>query len=158
MNKYKAEIAKITPLKKKTSLSEALKGADVFIGVSGIKNLLNPKMIRSMNKDPIIFALTNPDPEINPIIAKKSGARIVATGSYKHKNKVNNALVFPYLMRAILDLRIKKISLPILYTTALAIANTLRKNKLNENNILPTLGDKKLQSRITNSLEKLSRK
>ncbi len=158
MNKYKAEIAKITPLKKKTSLPEALKGADVFIGVSGIKNLLNPKMIRSMNKDPIIFALTNPDPEINPIIAKKSGARIIATGSYKHKNKVNNALVFPYLMRAILDLRIKKISLPILYTTALAIANTLRKNKLNENNILPTLGDKKLQSRITNSLEKLSRK
>jgi len=92
------------------------------------------------------------------LLQKKVELELLQREATNTKNKVNNALVFPYLMRAILDLRIKKISLPILYTTALAIANTLRKNKLNENNILPTLGDKKLQSRITNSLEKLSRK
>lgn len=151
MNKYKREIAKFT-INERGSLSEVLSGADVFIGVSGMKNLLKPKMIKSMNTNPIIFALTNPEPEINPQAAKKAGARIVATGSYKYHNKVNNALVFPLLMRAILDLKIKKISMKIMYDTALAIAKTVNKNDLSINHIVPILGDKKLQRNITNSL------
>lgn len=108
MNKYKREIAKFTNANEKGILSDVIIGADVFIGVSGIKNLLKKTMIKSMNDNPIVFALTNPEPEINPINAKKAGAKIVATGSYSFQNRVNNALVFPYLMRVILDLKIKK--------------------------------------------------
>ena len=155
MHKYKKEIAKITNPKEKGSLSEVIRGADVFVGVSGIKDLLPGKMIKTMNKNPVIFALTNPDPEINPIVAKKFGARIVATGSYTHENKVNNALVFPYLMRAILDLKIQKITLDILCATALAIANTVTKKKISENHIIPELDDKRLQPKITAALTKL---
>ena len=157
MNKYKQEITKFTNPKEKGTLSEVLIDADVFIGVSGIKNLLKGNMIKTMKKNPIIFALTNPDPEINPLVAKKAGAKVVATGSYTHENKVNNALVFPYLMRAILDLKIQKITLDILCATALAIANTVSKNELSENHIIPILGDKRLQKRITASLTKLQK-
>ncbi len=157
MNKYKEEITKFTNPKEKGTLSEVLIDADVFIGVSGIKNLLKGNMIKTMKKNPIIFALTNPDPEINPLVAKKAGAKVVATGSYTHENKVNNALVFPYLMRAILDLKIQKITLEILCATALAIANIVSKNELTENHIIPILGDKRLQKRITASLRKLQK-
>ena len=157
MNKYKQEITKFTNPKEKGTLSEVLIDADVFIGVSGIKNLLKGNMIKTMKKNPIIFALTNPDPEINPLVAKKAGAKVVATGSYTHENKVNNALVFPYLMRAILDLKIQKITLDILCATALTIANTVSKNELSENHIIPILGDKRLQKRITASLTKLQK-
>jgi len=157
MNEYKEEITKFTNPKEKGTLSEVLVGADVFIGVSGIKNLLKGNMIKTMKKNPIIFALTNPDPEINPLVAKKAGAKVVATGSYTHENKVNNALVFPYLMRAILDLKIQKITLEILCATALTIANTVSKNELSENHIIPILGDKRLQKRITASLTKLQK-
>ena len=128
MDRYKQEIAELTkPKEKEQQLSDVMEGADVFIGVSGIKNLLKPNMIKQMNEHPIVFALTNPEPEINPIIAKKSGARIVATGSFTYENKVNNALVFPYLMRTILDLKIQNITLDILYATAVAIADTTKK-------------------------------
>jgi len=158
MNKYKEEITQFTNPKEKGKLSKVLKDADVFIGVSGIKNLLKAKMVKTMKENPIIFALTNPDPEINPSVAKKAGVKIFATGSYKYHNQVNNALVFPYLMRSILDLKIKKITMKILYSAALAIANTVSKKKLSENNITPMLGDKKLQLRITNSLLLINRK
>lgn len=157
MNKYKKEISKFTNPKEKGTLSEVLVNADVFIGVSGIKNLLNENMIKIMNRDPIILALTNPYPEISPLNAKKAGARIVATGSYNYHNQVNNALVFPYLMRAILDLRIHKITMKVLYTTSMAIANTLTKKELSEDHIIPNIDDKKLQKRITESLTKLQK-
>ena len=155
MNKYKKEIAKFTNPNEKGLLSEVLVNADVFIGVSGIKNLLKSKMIRTMNPDPIILALTNPYPEIIPTVAKKAGARIVATGSYKYENQVNNALVFPYLMRAILDLKIKKITMKILYATAFAIANTVSNKKLSINRIIPTLVDRRIQRSILVSLIKI---
>ncbi|HUT06692.1 MAG TPA: malic enzyme-like NAD(P)-binding protein, partial [Nitrosopumilaceae archaeon] len=115
MDKYKLQLAKFTNQTERGELSDVIKQADVFIGVSGIKNLLKPQMIKEMNEKPIVFALTNPEPEIDPSVAKKSGARIVATGSFKYENKVNNALVFPFLMRAILDLKIQKITMEILY-------------------------------------------
>ena len=114
-------------------------------------------MIRTMNNDPVILALTNPYPEIIPTVAKKAGARIVGTGSSKYKNQVNNALVFPYIMRAILDLRIRKITMRILYSTSLAIANTLTKKELSEDRIIPNISNKKLQKVITESLTKLQK-
>jgi len=153
MDKYKVQLAGITNQSEKGQLSEVIKQADVFIGVSGIPNLLKPKLIKEMNKDPIIFAITNPEPEIDPHIAKKSGAKIVATGSFKYENKVNNALVFPFLMRAILDLKIQTITREILYTTAVAIAKTVPKKKLSAKHIIPSIDDKNLQRNITNALK-----
>lgn len=152
MDKYKLQLAGFTNQSEKGQISDVIKKADVFIGVSGIKNLLKPKMIKQMNENPIIFALTNPEPEIDPLVAKKSGARIIATGSFKYENKVNNALVFPYLMRAILDLKIQKVTKEILYATALAISNAVPKKKLSEKYIIPSINDKNLQQRITRAL------
>ncbi|CUR52152.1 putative NAD-dependent malic enzyme 4 [Nitrosotalea devaniterrae] len=159
MNPYKKEIAIHTnPKKEKGSLDEVIKNADVFIGVSGISNLVTESMVKSMGKNSIVFALTNPEPEINPVIAKKAGARIVATGSYQFNNKVNNALVFPYLMRAILDHRISKIDTKILYAAAIAIANTIPKKQLRYDNIISNVGDKRLQQNMTRALKKFYKK
>ncbi|MGI0073766.1 MAG: NAD(P)-dependent malic enzyme [Nitrosotalea sp.] len=156
MNKYKNELAKITnPKKEKGSLCDVLKNADVFIGVSGKKNLITGDMIKEMNKDSIIFALTNPDPEVKPEMAKAAGAKIVATGSYLYPNKVNNALVFPHIMRIILDKRINKITANLLIATAKAIAKTVSARELHYDNIIPDMYDKRIQKNITRSLYKL---
>lgn len=154
MNKYKKEISTFTnPSKQKGTLSDVMKDSDVFIGVSGQKNLVSATMIRSMSKNPVVLALTNPEPEILPNIARKAGAIIVGTGSYEFENKVNNAVVFPYLMRAILDLGIKKITNRLLYLSAIAIANTIPKNNLDPYHIIPELGNKKLQKNISYTLQ-----
>ena len=154
MNKYKKEISTFTnPSKQKGTLSDVMINSDVFIGVSGQKNLVSGTMIQSMGKNPIVLALTNPDPEIAPNIAKKAGAKIVGTGSYEFENKVNNAVVFPYLMRAILDLGIKKVTNKLLYLSAIAIANTISKNDLDASHIIPELGNKKLQKNIMHILK-----
>jgi malate dehydrogenase (oxaloacetate-decarboxylating) len=155
MNKYKKEISEITnPKRQKGTLEEIIKNTDIFIGVSGIKGLLTAKMIQSMNKDPIIFALTNPDPEIDPKIAKKAGAKIIATGSYLYENKINNALVFPYLMRVILDKKIRKITLDLLHSTAKAIANTVPSTQLTFNHIMPEIDNRQIQYNIKHALKK----
>ena len=156
MNKYKKEIAKFTNAKENGPLSKVIINSDVFIGVSGIKNLLKISMVKKMGINSIVFALTNPEPEIVPSVAKKAGVKIIATGSFKYHNKVNNAIVFPYLMRVILDLKIKRITMEILYNTAQAIANTVNKNKLSVNNIIPELGDKKIYSNIVKSFSATS--
>lgn len=155
MGKYKHQLAKITRYTKNQTLPEALTGADVFIGVSGIKGLLKEDMIKSMNKNAIVFALTNPDPEATPLVAKRGGAKIFASGSYTYKNRVNNALVFPYLMRAILDLKISHITPKILYAAALAIAGTVPRERLSPNNIIPAVGNPKLQGAILKRLRRL---
>jgi len=156
MNKYKIELSKITnPKREKGKLADVMKNADVFIGVSGKKNLINPRLIREMGRDPIIFALTNPDPEIKPEIAKKAGAKIIATGSYLYPNKVNNALVFPHLMRVILDRRISKITSDLLLAAAKAIAGTISEKNLDYNNIIPDMYDKRIQKNIVQALSKL---
>ncbi len=155
MNKYKEEIAAFSnPKRIQGNLSEALKGADVFIGVTGIKDLLTSDMVKMMKKDPIIFALSNPDPEIKPYIARQSGSKIVATGSYLYPNRVNNAIVFPYLMRAILDLKIKKITLELLRDTAVAIATSISNRELDYDHLIPDLGNKRIQGKILKALTK----
>ena len=157
MNKYKKEIAEATnPKKQRGTLESVMKNADVFIGVSGIKGLVSSKMIQSMSDSPIVFALTNPDPEVDPDVAKRSGAKIIATGSYLYENKINNALVFPYLMRVILDKRIRKITLELLHAAAKAIADTVPKRQLAYSHIMPEIGDKKIQRNITAALKKFN--
>jgi malate dehydrogenase (oxaloacetate-decarboxylating) len=159
MNSYKKEIAARTnPKKESGSLEDVMENADVFIGVSGIKNLITKDMIKKMKKNSIVFALTNPEPEIDPVIAKRAGAKIIATGSYQFHNRVNNALVFPYIMRAILDHKILKIETKILYAAAIAIANTLPKKQLRYDNIISNVGDKRLQHNITRALKKFYKK
>jgi malate dehydrogenase (oxaloacetate-decarboxylating) len=153
MNKYKIELASITnPPEGSTTLEQAIKGRDVFIGVSGVKNLMTAEMVKSMNKDPIIFPLTNPDPEIHPRIASEAGAKVVATGSYKFENRANNALVFPFTMRAILDNRIHKISEQLLVSVAYALADLIPKDKLSQFNIIPDVTDPRIQQAVNKAV------
>jgi malate dehydrogenase (oxaloacetate-decarboxylating) len=105
----------------KGTIAEALKDADIFIGVSKA-NLLNAEHIKSMAKDPIVFAMANPNPEIMPDIAKAAGAAVVATGRSDFANQVNNLLVFPGLFRGVLDAGIKKITVEMKLAAARALA------------------------------------
>lgn len=154
MNKYKLEIASYSRVPEGAStLKDAIKKKDVFIGVSGIKNLVSTAMVRSMNKDPIILPLTNPDPEIHPKDAVDAGARVIATGSYKFENRANNALVFPFTMRAILDNRIRKISQELLVSVAYALANLIPSEELRAFNIIPNVTDPRIQSAVNKAVQ-----
>ncbi|TLY11888.1 MAG: NADP-dependent malic enzyme [Thaumarchaeota archaeon] len=153
MNRYKQELALITkPKEDITTLADAVRGKDVFIGVSGVKNLMTAEMVKSMNKDSIIFPLTNPDPEIHPKEAFEAGARVIATGSYKFENRANNALVFPFAMRAILDNRIRKISQQLLVNVAYALADLVSKEKLSSFNILPDVTNQRIQEAVNKAV------
>ncbi|MGD8529791.1 MAG: malic enzyme-like NAD(P)-binding protein [Syntrophobacterales bacterium] len=136
MNLIKKEMAAITnPGKRKGSLAQVLKNAEVFIGLSG-PNLLNGKMVKSMAPDPIVFALANPVPEIHPKEAKKAGAAIVATGRSDFPNQVNNCLAFPGIFRGALDIRARAINDAMNIAAAKAIAE-LTGDELSPNHILP---------------------
>ncbi len=154
MNKYKLELASITrPKVGVTTLPDAVRGRDVFIGVSGVKNLMTADMVKSMSKDAVIFPLTNPDPEIHPKEAFDAGARVIATGSYKFENRANNALVFPFMMRAILDNRIRRISQQLLVNVANALADLIPKEKMSPFNILPDVTDPRIQAAVNKAVQ-----
>ena len=157
MNKYKLELAEMTDRDGTkgglSTLEEAIKGRDVFVGVSGIKDLLTSEMVASMNRDAIVLPLTNPDPEIHPRLAAQSGARVIATGSYKFENRANNALVFPFTMRAILDNRIRNIDQKLLVAVANALADLVPKDELAPFNILPDLVDRRIQPAVTRAVQ-----
>src|SRR5207245_3333554 len=137
---------------KKCSFDDFSKNYDVFVSVTGKKNLVTPSMIKEINQEPIIFSLTNPNQEIKPDTAKKAGAKIVATGSYLYHNKVNNALVFPHLMRVILDSRIKKITTDMMLAAAMAISKTVPDKQLGYEHILPDMFDKNIQKNLSKYL------
>jgi malate dehydrogenase (oxaloacetate-decarboxylating) len=142
LNEYKKELVKLTnPGGVQGDIEYAIRNADVFIGVSGQKDLLKPYMIRHMAEPSIVFALTNPEPEILPEAAKKAGADIIATGRSDFPNQVNNAVVFPFLMRKILDKGIKRIDEKLLYDTAKRLAAKVRKPT--KNRILPRIEEVK---------------
>jgi malate dehydrogenase (oxaloacetate-decarboxylating) len=105
-----------------------------------------------MNKNAIIFPLTNPDPEIHPKVALDAGARVIATGSYKFENRANNALVFPFIMRAILDNRIRKTSQKLFVRVAYALADIIPKDRLNPLNIIPDVTDPKIQEAVNKAV------
>jgi malate dehydrogenase (oxaloacetate-decarboxylating) len=152
-NPYKREISKNSnPRKLSGSLIEVMKEADVFIGVSGMGNLINRDIIQTMNPDPIVFGLSNPDPEILPSDALEAGAKIVATGRSDFANQINNAVVFPSILRALLDLRINTLSQGMLVAVATAIANILDNKQLKSDYIIPKIDDPRIIHIVTDTL------
>lgn len=132
-------------------LKDAIVGADVFIGVSA-KRVLTKEMVETMNKDAVIFAMANPEPEIMPNIALEAGARIVGTGRSDFPNQINNVLVFPSLFRGVLDARAKAITEEMKIASAYAIANTIPENELSETNIMPYAFDKNVQKNVRDAV------
>lgn len=130
-------------------LSDALIDADVFIGVSKA-GALTMDMVRVMKKDPIVFALANPIPEIMPDVAKEAGVAVIATGRSDFPNQLNNSLIFPGLFKGVLDANIKQFDITMFTRAALALANHV-KNPTAEN-ILPTMFDKELVAVIANTV------
>ena len=136
-NQSMMDLAKVTnPNNEKGLLKDVIRGADLFIGVSA-GNLVTKEMVRSMNKDAILFAMANPIPEIFPDDAKDAGARIVGTGRSDYPNQINNVLAFPGIFRGALDIRAKEINDEMKISAAYAIANMVSKEELNEENIIP---------------------
>lgn len=150
INQSKIELAQITNQNKFNSFDEGIKNTDIFIGVS-IPNSLSENHIKSMNQEPIIFALSNPVPEIMPDIATNSGALIVATGRSDFPNQINNALAYPGIFKGLLQNKIQKVTTEHKITAALAIYNYNLIN-LNKNNLLPSILDKKIPEIIAKSL------
>ena len=142
LNPVVAKMAKITNKNKQEgTLADALVGADIFIGVSG-PNLVTSEMIKTMNRDPIVFALANPIPEIMPEDAFEGGARIVATGRSDFPNQINNVLVFPGLFRGALMVRSTKIVEDMKVAAARALASLVHHRELNEKFIIPDVSIK----------------
>ena len=147
-------LAKITNPENLTGdLSVAIKGADVFVGVSA-PNIVSQDMIRSMNNDAVVFAMANPTPEIMPDLAKEAGARVVGTGRSDFPNQINNVLVFPGIFRGALDCGAKAITEEMKLAAAYALANHIPENELNEENIIPSALDRSVASEIAEAVKK----
>jgi malate dehydrogenase (oxaloacetate-decarboxylating) len=150
MNPYKKMLADKTNKKKMIcDLKGALVGADAFIGVSGKGGLLKGEWIKDMAKDPIIFAISNPDPEIMPKEAKRFGAKIVATGRSDFPNQVNNQLVFPGFMRGVLDCGVMHIDQKLLHKVAVALAEHVKSPRPDK--IVPTAFDRKVYKTVADA-------
>jgi malate dehydrogenase (oxaloacetate-decarboxylating) len=153
----KEALAEITnPDNIKGGLADALVGADVFIGVSA-PGIVSQDMVRSMNKDAIIFAMANPTPEIMPDEAKAAGARVVGTGRSDYPNQVNNVLAFPGIFRGALDVRAKEINEEMKLAAAYAIADYIKDEDLNENNVIPSALDKNVATKVAEAIAKAAR-
>ena len=152
LNPIVAKMAKITNRDKiKGNFTEALKGADIFIGLS-TSNILTAKMIRTMARDPIVFALAHPDPEILPEDAFAGGARIVATGTPEFPNHINNELVYPGLFRGALMVRATSIVEDMKVGAAKALASLVSSRELNEKFIIPDVFDKRCAKAIADEV------
>lgn len=150
-NKFKTELSlKSNKNKEQGQLKDAIKQADIFIGVS-IKNILTPELIKTMNKDPIIFALANPDPEVLPEIAKESGVKIIATGRSDYPNQVNNVLAFPGIFRGALDVRATRITENMKVAAANAIAKMVEEPT--PDNILPSPLNKEVATNVADAVK-----
>jgi len=149
-NNHKKELAKITnPEKKQGSLSDAMVGADVFIGVSA-KGLVTKEMAESMNDDAIIFAMANPEPEIDPSLAKSAGVRVIATGRSDYPNQVNNVLAFPGIFRGALDARATRITEKMKVSASEAIAGMVENPT--EDKILPAPFEKGVADNVSKAV------
>ncbi len=157
MDEYKIELAKRTnPRKIKGKLSDALEGADVFIGLSA-PNILKPEDIEKMAKDRVVFALANPDPEIAPELAMPL-VRIMATGRSDYPNQINNVLAFPGLFKGLLDVRSKGVDKEIFFAAANAIANIIKDEELNEDYIIPSIFNKKVATAVSHAVSEKAKK
>ena len=147
------ELAQITnPNNETGSLSNAMKGADIFIGVSA-PNIVSKEMVSSMNKDSILFAMANPTPEIFPEDAIESGALIVGTGRSDYPNQINNVLAFPGVFRGALDVRAKEINEEMKVAAAYAIANAISDDELRPDNIIPKAFDLNVQNLVAEAVK-----
>jgi malate dehydrogenase (oxaloacetate-decarboxylating) len=136
----------------KGNISDAMKGADVFIGVSA-PNVLTESDVASMAKGSIVFALANPDPEIDPVIARKY-ATVVATGRSDQPNQINNVLAFPGIFRGLLDANAHKITDELLIAAAEAIASCVSSSQLNASFIVPSVFDSQVVSKVAAAVKK----
>lgn len=152
MERHKKELAETFNKEDvRGNLIDAVKGADVFIGVSK-GNLLTTDMVKSMNKDAIIFAMANPTPEILPDVAKQAGAKVVGTGRSDFPNQVNNVLAFPGIFRGALDAKARKITKNMKIAAAKAIAGVISDDELNADNILPKPFDKRVKVAVSKAV------
>lgn len=134
------------------SLADALKGADIFIGVSA-PNIVTPKMVASMNRDSILFAMANPIPEIMPDVAKAAGARVVGTGRSDFPNQVNNVVAFPGIFKGALEGRATQITEEMKLAAAEAIAGLVPADKLSDDNIMPEAFDPQVAEVVANAVK-----
>lgn len=153
LNWMQKEMMEITNLSQKTgTLADALKGADIFIGVSA-PGIVTEEMVASMNSDSILFAMANPVPEIMPDLAKKAGARVVGTGRSDFPNQVNNVVAFPGIFKGVLEGRATQITEEMKLAAANAIAGLVDEKNLNENNILPEAFDPRVAEVVSNAVK-----
>ena len=157
MNPAQAAMAEVTNKDKQTGpLTEIIKGKDVFIGVSA-PNLVTAEMVGTMAKDPIVFAMANPTPEIMPDVAKAGGAAIVATGRSDFPNQINNVLVFPGIFRGALDVRATNITEEMKLAAAYAIASLVTIEELNAEYIIPSPFDKRVCDVVAKEVGRVAR-
>lgn len=155
LNWMQKKMAEVTNLEGKTgTLADALKGADIFVGVSA-PNIVSKEMVASMNKDAILFAMANPVPEIMPDLAKEAGAKVVGTGRSDFPNQVNNVVAFPGIFKGALEGRATQITEEMKLATAKAIAGLVPEDELNENNILPEAFDPRVSEVVSAAVKEL---
>ena len=158
MNWIKEEMALITNREKRTgSLADAMKGADVFIGVSA-PNMVSVDMVKSMAKDPIIFACANPTPEIFPDDAKAGGAAVIATGRSDFPNQINNVLAFPGIFRGTFDVRAKDINDEMKVAAAYALASLISDDERNAEYVIPKAFDPRVGKTVAAAVAEAARK
>lgn len=153
LNWMQKKMTEVTNLNNEAgSLADALKGADIFIGVSA-PNIVTPKMVASMNRDSILFAMANPIPEIMPDVAKAAGARVVGTGRSDFPNQVNNVVAFPGIFKGALEGRATQITEEMKLAAAEAIAGLVPADKLSDDNIMPEAFDPQVAEVVANAVK-----
>ena len=153
LNWMQEKMAQITNPNNETGLlADAMKGADIFVGVSA-PNIVTEEMVASMNRDAILFAMANPVPEIMPDLAKKAGAKVVGTGRSDFPNQVNNVVAFPGIFKGALEGRATQITEEMKLAAALAIAGLVSDEELNEDNIMPQPFDPRVANVVANAVK-----
>lgn len=153
LNPVQQRMAELTNAGNETgSLADAMKGADIFVGVSA-PNIVTPDMVSSMNKDSILFAMANPVPEIMPDIAKAAGARVVGTGRSDFPNQINNVVAFPGIFKGALEGRAVQITEEMKLAAAHAIAGLVPEDELREDNIMPEAFDPKVAEVVAEAVK-----
>lgn len=158
LNSEKIEMAKISNQnKEKGTLEQVIKGADVFIGVSA-PNTITPEMVKSMAKNPILFPMANPTPEIMPELAIEAGAAVVGTGRSDYSNQINNVLAFPGIFRGALDVRARDINDEMKIAAAYALSEIVSDNELKPDYIIPDAFNSEVKSKISQAVATAARK
>ena len=153
LNWMQQKMTEVTNLTNKTgTLADALKGADIFVGVSA-PNIVTAEMVSSMNSDAILFAMANPVPEIMPDIAKAAGAKVVGTGRSDFPNQVNNVVAFPGIFKGALEGRARQITEEMKLAAAAAIAGLVSEEQLNEDFIMPEAFDPRVAQVVSQAVK-----